>query len=83
MFFFLENLMIRKLSVFDRLNTISGRASTGCRTPSTGCRICHGVVGVVCMFDIVLNELVVLICGRSHSYVMSRAEIMSQFFWAK
>ena len=38
--------MIRKLSVFDRLNTISGRASTGCRTPSTGCRICQGVVGV-------------------------------------
>ena len=37
--FFLQKFHVRKLSVFDRLNTISGLASDG-----RG--FCHGVVGV-------------------------------------
>ena len=44
--FFLQKFNVRKLSLFGRLNTISGTASTGRGWVSTGQGVCHGVVGV-------------------------------------
>ena len=42
--------MIRKLSVLDRLNSISGIAWTGRGWVSTCRRFCHGVVGVCIIY---------------------------------
>ena len=51
--FFLHKFNVRKLSLFGRLNTISGTAPTGRNSAltgrgriSTGRGVCHGVVGV-------------------------------------
>ena len=43
---FLQKFNVRKLSLFGRLNTISGTALTGRGRISTGRRVCHGAVGV-------------------------------------
>ena len=45
--FFLRKFNVRKLSLFDWLNTISGIASVGRGWVSTGRRFCHSVVGVL------------------------------------
>ena len=44
--FFLRKFNVRKSSLFDWLNTISGIASVGRGWVSTSRRFCHGVVGV-------------------------------------
>ena len=44
--FFLRKFILRKLSLFDRLNTISGIALAGRGWISTGRKFCHSVVGV-------------------------------------
>ena len=44
--FFLRKFNVRKLSLFDQLNTISDIASVGRGWVSTGRRFCQGVVGV-------------------------------------
>ena len=45
--FFLRKFTVRKLSLFDQLNTISGVASVSRGWVLTGRRFCHGVVGVI------------------------------------
>ena len=44
--FFSSKIYIKKISLFDRLNTISGIALAGRGWISTGRKFCHSVVGV-------------------------------------
>ena len=70
--FFSLKFNVRKLSLFCRLNTISGAAPTGRGRVSTGRGVCHGVVGVALWLLIRQNSFLYALSSRADFLLIDR-----------